>query len=307
MYCRTHELCQDDQLSTADLKVLLRQMKSAGVFRIQFTGGEPMLRDDIGELVAFAKGLGFFVGMSTNGYQVGERIKELSGLDVVFLSYDGPSEIHSQLRGENSVDDFNAALSALKASGIRVWTSTVLTAVNISEIRKIVEFAKSQGILANFNRLEFCDGTFGQLHPCFDEIKDLVPSSRQTKHAFEELIRLKEQGWPIGSSFEYLRSVVEWPNYKQVTDSAVSKRYRCWAGRAYGHVEANGKLYPCGWAVPKGYEGVDVLDRGFDAAWSKIQPLEGCGSCSHACGVENNLLFSLSRGSVLNAVASLGR
>lgn len=307
LYCRVHNLDQKDGLTTTDLKGILRQMKSAGVFRIQLTGGEPMMRPDIGELIAFAKKLGFFIGMSTNGYQIHKRIKELKGLDVVFLSYDGPVEIHSRLRGEKSVDDFHTALAALKSSRIRVWTSTVLTTVSIGVIGRIVEFAKENGMLANFNRLEFCEENSRYLHPCFNEIKDLVPTAQQTRGAFEELIRLKKQGWSIGSSFEYLRSVLEWSNYEQVTASAVSKRYRCWAGRAYGHLEADGKLYPCGWAVPRGHAGVDVLAQGFNAAWEKIKPLDGCNSCSHACGVENNLIFSLNRSAIFNALVGLGR
>jgi len=305
VYCRTHDLPQIDVWTTESLKKTISEMKACGTRRMHLTGGEPMLRPDIGEIIAHAKELGFFVGMSTNGYQVAERIKELRGVDVVFLSYDGPPEVHARLRGDNNVEEVNSALSALKAADIRVWATTVLTKLNVDFIEEIVQFAKQQNILANFNRLEFFLKPPAYLHPLADEVQDLILEENEQKKAFQKLIQLKSFGAPIGSSLEYLKSVVEWPYADRVTDSKPAKRYRCWAGRAYGHLDADGMLYSCGWAALWKLPGLNVLEEGFRSAWKKLSFINDCQSCSHACGVENNLIFSLNIPSLTNAFVNL--
>lgn len=306
VYCRTHELPQDDVWDTESLKTVMLEMKTCGVRRIQFTGGEPLLRDDLGEIITYAKDLGFFVGVSTSGYQVAKRINELRGVDVVFLSYDGPDEVHNRLRGRNSTDDVKSALSALKSEGIRVWTTTVLTRWNVGFIKEIIDFSRQHNILANFNRLEFFPDYPCYLHPHINEVEELVLRGDERKRAFQELIQLKLSGAPIGSSLAYLRCVAEWPYDDQITDSKPSKRYRCWAGRAYGHLSTDGRLYSCGWGDRR-IPGIDVLKEGFRSAWSKLVPLSNCRSCSHACGVENNLIFSLNISGIFNAFIQLRR
>lgn len=307
VYCRVHDLPQKDIWTTESLKVVFAEMKACGVKRLHLTGGEPMLRQDIGEIIRYAKDLDFFVGMSTNGFEIVNRIRELKGIDIVFLSYDGPPGIHARLRGKNSAEEVKSALRALKKAGIRVWTSTTLTRWNVDCIDDIVGFARQNNILANFNRLEFFLKPPGYLHPYIDEVKDLVLREEERKNAFRKLIKLKLAGAPIGSSLEYLKNSLEWLYDDQVTDTKSSKRYQCWAGRAFGHLDVDGTLYACGYAALRKLPKANVLEKGFRSAWNKLPFLKECKSCSHACGVENNLLFSLNISSIFNAFIQLHR
>jgi len=93
--------------------------------------------------------------MLTNGHKVAECINELKSLDVVFLSYDGPPEVYSLLRGMQNIEEVERALSVLKPADVRVWTTTVLTRRNTNFVEDIVDFCKQNNILANFTRLEF--------------------------------------------------------------------------------------------------------------------------------------------------------
>jgi len=69
---------------------------------------------------------------------------KLKGIDVVFLSYDGPDQVHSRLRGEQNVEEVKSALLALKSAGIQVWTTTVLTCWNVNFIEDIIDFASEK-------------------------------------------------------------------------------------------------------------------------------------------------------------------
>jgi MoaA/NifB/PqqE/SkfB family radical SAM enzyme len=298
-------LPQKDSLNTEKLKKILSEMKKCGIRRVQFTGGEPMMREDLGEVISYSKKLGFFVGLSTNGHQIAERIEELKGVDIVFLSYDGPGKAHISLRGEQNLKEVYSALRALKKVGIRVWTTTVLTKKNKDSVDEIVNFAKENKILANFNRLEFVSNPGPFLHPFYENIKELALSTEERRDVFRRLIDLKYSGAPVGCSFSYLRSVLEWPYNNRITDSNPAKRYRCWAGIANGHIEADGRLYSCGWDALRGKIGMNVLDKGFRFAWDNLPLSNDCQSCSHACGVENNLIFSLNPSSIWNAFKKL--
>ena len=61
-YCDFYKRPREDEWTTEALFKVLEEMKRAGTRRVQFTGGEPMLRSDLGEVLAKARSLGFFVG-----------------------------------------------------------------------------------------------------------------------------------------------------------------------------------------------------------------------------------------------------
>ncbi|MBN2544714.1 MAG: radical SAM protein, partial [Spirochaetes bacterium] len=249
VYCRTYKLPQKDILTTQIMKDLLKEMKSCGTQRVHFTGGEIMLRDDIGELISYAKNLGFFVGIVTSGHRVAERINELKGVDLVFVSYEGPPSVHGRIRGASSVAEVESAFEALLSMGIRVWTTTVLNRWNADYIDDIVTFVRDHSMLATFKIMEFYLEPPANLHPLMQEVQDLILTAQERKEVFNKLIRMKKSGAPIASSIPYLRNTIEWPYNENITDSAPSKNFKCFAGRAYGILAADGLLYGCCWDV----------------------------------------------------------
>lgn len=305
-YCHFDRLTQKDVWTAIDLFKVMEEMKEAGTRRLQFTGGEPMLRKDLGQIISRAKSLGIFIGLSTNGYQVRERVGELKSVDVVQLSYDGPPEVHAYLRGKDNVEDVRTALEALLENDIKVWTTTVLTTVNAPYIEGIVAHARQHGIVANFVLLDFFGDSKGHFHPSLQEVRDLVLRGDEREKALRKLMELKHSGAPVGGSIPYFKNALQWPCDDRVISSSPSPLYRCWAGRVTAHLEADGKLYACGMGVGR-YPGVDVREIGFKQAWDRIKPLPNCNSCTMACGVEANLLFSLNWKSIINWLKQINK
>ncbi len=298
-YCNFAARPREQEWKTEELLRVLGEIRRAGGRRVQFTGGEPMLREDVGTVLARARELGFFAGLSTNGFQVPARVEELRSADLVQVSYDGPAEVHGYLRGERSYDEAVAALDALQKEGIPVWINTVLTTFNANHIREIVEFARTRGITANFVLLDFFLEPGGHFHPALAQIEELVLKGDSRRSVLEELIRLKKAGAPVGGSFPYLENARDWPHQDRVTGPEPARLYRCWAGRATAHLEADGMLYSCGMGVGR-VPGEDVRELGFAEAWRRLRPLPNCRSCTMACGVEANLLFSLNPRAIRN-------
>src|SRR5512145_1982558 len=85
------------ELSTAEVFAVMDDLKAFGVPVLILSGGEPLLRKDIFEISARAKGMGFYVGLSTNGTLIdracADRIAEV-GYDYVGISLDGIGEVH---------------------------------------------------------------------------------------------------------------------------------------------------------------------------------------------------------------------
>ena len=185
-YCNFQALSQEDVWTTEDLIRVLDEMREAGTRRVQFTGGEPMLRKDLGVILAHAKSLGMFVGVSTNGFQVPGRVEELRPADIVQVSYDGPPEVHGYLRGEKSVGDTEAAIDILLEEKIPVWINTVLTTVNASYIDEIVAYARNRGMVANFVLLDFFSDPQEHFHPALDDIRELVLMREEKRKAFDD-------------------------------------------------------------------------------------------------------------------------
>ena len=298
-YCRFDRLAAPDFWTTEALEKVLDEMRSAGTRRVQFTGGEPMLREDVGAVLKRAKSLGMFTGISTNGFRVPERVDELIPADIVQVSYDGPEDVHDSLRGEGSHRTARAALDALQERGVPVWTNTVLTTVNADRVEEIIEHARARKICANFVLLDYFQEPREHFHPALKEIADLVLTGRRRKEILRQIIGLKKSGAPVGGSLPYFENALDWPWEDRVTSPEPSPLYRCWSGRATAHLEADGKLYSCGMGVGR-VEGIDVTETGFAGAWRRLKPLPGCRSCTMACGVEANLLFSLNPRAIWN-------
>ena len=298
-YCHFERMSRENEWETDELLGILKDMRGCGTRRVQFTGGEPLLRSDLGIIIRRAKELGMFVGISTNGFRVKERVDELRPADIIQVSYDGPPEVHGYLRGEKSVKDAESAIAALLESDIPVWTNTVLTKVNAASVDQIVEFARERGIVANFVLLDYFEDPQAHFHPARKEIKELLLEGEEKKRVLTRLIRLKREGEPVAGSIPYFENALNWPYEDRVTSPEPSPLYRCWFGRALGHLEADGKLYACGMGVGR-VPAEDVRKVGFRQAWKRLQPLPDCNSCTMACGVEANLLFSLNRRVISN-------
>lgn len=151
-YCFADGGGREADPSPEEVKRQIREIvEKCGKVLLQFSGGEPTLRDDLPELVRFAKEAGCsYTQINTNGLRLAEepayaaRLAE-AGLDIVFLQFDGTEDrIYQTLRG--------CALLETKLAAIRVCASlslgvtlvpTVVRGVNDGNLGKLIDLAKS--------------------------------------------------------------------------------------------------------------------------------------------------------------------
>ncbi len=137
------------EMNTADVKKVIDKIfREAHVPTISFTGGEPTLRDDLPELVAYASGLGMRTNLITNGIRCSRRefvagLKE-AGLNSAQVSLEGHcGKIHDSITGlEGSFESTVNGIMNLKDAGIYTHTNSTICRGNRDSLIELVDFVR---------------------------------------------------------------------------------------------------------------------------------------------------------------------
>jgi len=144
---RPHE----EEMTTAEIKSVLRQVRDLGSLAVHFSGGEPLLRKDIFELVAYARELGLLSRVNTNGLLVNpESAKKLkaAGLTECGISIDSADpSVHERFRG---VPGLHAralgAVRTLRRFGIPCRIMTVSLKSQVTEgLDRMIKLGRREG------------------------------------------------------------------------------------------------------------------------------------------------------------------
>ena len=146
----------EKELSTEEVKSVLDQARSMGVLQLMFSGGEPLLREDLPELIRYARNLGFLTVVNTNGWLLDrERVAVLkeAGLTQCRVSIDAPNpEICDRLRGEEGV--YERAVQGIRYMREAGVTCQILTYASKSNLEggldELIALGRRLGVFAIF-------------------------------------------------------------------------------------------------------------------------------------------------------------
>ncbi|MBU4251515.1 MAG: radical SAM protein [Candidatus Omnitrophica bacterium] len=229
IYCRIWELSRKE-LSTPEVISMIDKFSSLGTQCITFTGGEPLMREDIGEIITYASRKGIFIKINSNGSMIPRRISVLAHLNSLSLSFDGPEEIQDYIRGEGSYAEVIEAVRVAKGYGINVSFLTVLSKVNLNSIDFILESAKKFQVAVLFQPATSLLLGSGEKNP-------ISCSSNEYEQAIRKLIANKRiNRYNILNSTKGLWHLCHWPNQRSLP---------CAAGKISFRVEPNGEVHSC--------------------------------------------------------------
>lgn len=285
-------------MSLDQIRTIIEEAMAAGMWRLQIVGGEPMMRDDLGEIIKYAKGKDCFVSLSSNGYRIAERVADLRGLDVALLSFDGPEEIHDEVKGKGSYRGLRQAMDALRKNNIKFWTTTVLTARNLDCIDFILKMAEEKDFWVVFQPVYYTGTEFPQHIHKGEVAEKLKLKDSDFRTTVRRLIKLKRGGARIASSPAYLHYLLRWGDCTKPYSEVKRGRVSCLAGKLYCYIDTNGLVFPCGDSGGR-IPAPQVTEVGFRKAFAGLTP-PPCASCIIACDLEKNLMFSFSPSAVWN-------
>ena len=138
-----------DELSTTDWLRVLREARALGAVQCGFSGGEPLMRDDLEELIAEAHRLGYYTNLLTSGVGLTkERAQALkaAGLDHVQLSFqDSTRELNDFLSHTRTFQLKQEVGETIKALGWPMVMNVVIHRLNIDHIDRIIAMADALG------------------------------------------------------------------------------------------------------------------------------------------------------------------
>ena len=138
------------ELSTEEWKDVLRQARALGSLQLGFSGGEPMLRNDLEELVGFAGELGYYTNLITSGVGLTEtRLVALkhAGLKQIQLSIQSADRaLTNELVGARAYDIKLDVARRIKAHGFPMVLNVPVVRQNIDQVERILAMAEDIGV-----------------------------------------------------------------------------------------------------------------------------------------------------------------
>ncbi len=180
------------ELDTEDWKRVLTQARKMGAVQLGFSGGEPLTRKDLPELVKHARDLGYYSNQSTSGYGLTEekilQLKE-AGLDHIQVSIQASTqELNDYLAGTTSFQNKKEVAHLVKKHGYPMVLCVVIHRENIHQMPQILEMAEELGAdyleLANTQYYGWAHANRDLLLPT----KEQFEQAEQVAQAFKEKV-----------------------------------------------------------------------------------------------------------------------
>jgi len=248
-------------------KNIIQQLQDAGVYYIGITGGEPLLRDDLEEIISSIDERSV-VALATSGMTLTpERVRYLkeAGLFYILVSLDHHlPEVHDRLRGFSGA--YEAAVRAMyfsKEVGLYTILQTTMTKefVTKDEIWRLAELGKKIGV---------------QEIRC----RGIVPTGRLRKIDRTALLTEEDRELVIQSARE-INIYSDYPKVSVFEEFEHPTRFGCCAGSRHIYVDCNGNLCPCDF-VPLSFG--NLREETFDDIWLRMRsalgsPQRQCLAC----------------------------
>jgi pyrroloquinoline quinone biosynthesis protein E len=244
------------ELSTDDWVRVLREGRALGAIQLGFSGGEPLLRDDLEILVAEARGLGYYSNLITSGIGLNEtRIRAFKegGLDHIQLSFqDSTREVNDFLSSARTFDLKLKVARLIKEYDYPMVLNVVLHRLNIDHVGQILEMAEKLGA-------EYVELANTQYYGWGYLNRDqLLPTREQLERADEVTQRFRER---VG---ERMRVFFVVPDYFESRPKACMNGW----GSVFLTVTPDGTALPCHAArMLPGLAFPNVRDSGLEAIW----------------------------------------
>ena len=189
---------QSAELSTDDWLRVLREGRELGAVQCGLSGGEPLLRDDLEQIVAEAHRLGYYTNLLTSGVGLTEQraaVLKAAGLDHVQLSFqDSTREMNDFLSNTRTFELKNRVAKIIKDQGWPMVMNVVIHRLNIDHIDRIIGMAAEFGAeyveLANTQYYSWAYVNRDQLLPTHEQLRRAEQATDRWREKMGERMRI---------------------------------------------------------------------------------------------------------------------
>lgn len=234
-----------DELGTRDAKKVIENLAEVSEFRtLVFTGGEPLVRRDIYELIRYASDIGFYTVIATNATlitgEVARTLKELRvGGIAASIDFIDPA-MHDDYRGARGA--FEAALRGIFNAlneGLYIQVNITISKRNVNQLKELIMLADKIGshVILLYQLIPY-----GRGQELLDEVLDSKSFVRLIEELYNIQGRINPVTVPVGLP-EYFAYLTRSINLNPEVASHVFKG--CVAGRGIFYIKPNGDVWPC--------------------------------------------------------------
>jgi len=291
-YCSTWDTqAESPDHDKQEIIELLGGLRDIGVREVILSGGEPLLRSDLVDIVSRCCSLGFLTRLITNGSILDhERAYDLAcaGLARIAFSLDSldPST-HREVRGLplRPVLDAIEAMQRVRDESfpaLRIAVYSVIHKCNIHDLLDLADFAESRSLESYFQPVQMEYGIR-------ERIERLWPDSTEVSElelVLQQLIARKRSGQRVLNREDYLERIPRYFRERGIHPD------RCFAGYLRVNIDKDLALRPC-WMLPA----VSSLkDRDIRAVWFSLEMRQArrsirrgkCPGCLYPCHIEGS-------------------
>ncbi len=273
-YIDFEELKKHKELSTDRIKTIILDWHKLGTRWMRLLGGEPLLRDDIGEIIRFSQSKGIIVEVNTNGILIKERLKQLETVDSVCISIDGNEQVNDYLRGKGSCKIAIEALKICKANSLPVRIHCVLTCLSANTIDDFAELAKRYDVPFSYG------GYMPNPLVSEEEEKDEFALTNEEIISFYKKYRdYKKNNYPVANSYRTIDYLINWPYGEKriiLEEDVTSVHDHCDNGYYSCFLDPDGMVYACPtlWKM-----GLNYFEVGAKRSWEYLHENIKCVEC----------------------------
>lgn len=257
-HCFAGELPRKEEpLSLRELDELFATLARIGTFRIGLTGGEPLLRRDVFDVIDLATEHGLHPCITTNGLLITEEIaREFGKRKLVWLnvSLEGATaETNDPVRGKGTFDLVRERLSLLSQHARFTLAFTIMKS-NLEEMKACVELAYQLGAHT---------AVFRPLYPVgiARHHLELMPSFAEYNDALNVLAGAQQD-----KEFELCSIDPFSPHTREETQASIYDNYGCGAGNLVCSVSLSGDVNPCSFLGPE-FAAANIRSTPFEEIW----------------------------------------
>lgn len=280
-------------------KMIIDDLRKLGCYYLSFSGGEPLLVEDIMARVAYAKTNLPYVHLVSNGYFLNKKIAQdlaATKINEISISIDGTEPCHDKIRGLQG--SFRKALEAVDnlktyAPKVTIVVNTIISPENIPDIYQVVELVEKKGLLQKFQPLNRCPIFKGQ------RLEERVQQFSQDKlNDLDEFISYVQKKKNIVNGGYFLSQI---PNFFRGNVNQGIFEDVCKFGMHHCEIKEDASIFPCLFAME--WQGGFSLKEGLKKTMEtvpyrdKVNSLKNCRLCKKAmyiCYLEPRSSFPLS-------------
>lgn len=248
---------EKEELSTEEWIRVMREARDLGAVQLGFSGGEPLVRKDLEELVAEASKMGFYTNLITSGVGMdADRLARLktAGLDHIQISFQAATaSLSDDVAGRTQFEHKEAMAREIRRQGYPMVLNVVLHRRNLDQIDEILQMAADLGA-------DYVELANTQYHGwAYVNRKALMPTMKQLKHAEEVANQWRER------MKGKMRIYYIWSDYYEGKPKPCMNGW----GTTFIGVNPDGRVMPChGAAMLPGPPLPSVRDHDLNWIWN---------------------------------------